>query len=64
MALDESNENDSVFENGGLTFIIEKALLEKAQPIEIDYLVTDKGEGFSINTGLKKESDCGGCTSC
>jgi Fe-S cluster assembly iron-binding protein IscA len=64
MALDESNENDTVFENDGLTFIIEKKLLEDAQTIEIDYLVTDQGEGFSINSGLKKSADCGGCTSC
>ena len=64
MALDESNENDTVIEKDGLTFIIEKDLLEKTQPIELDYLLTPQGEGFNIKTGLKQSSDCGGCTSC
>lgn len=64
LALDEPNENDDVFENGGFTFIIEKKLLQEAEHVEVDYLVTAQGEGFVINSGLKKGSDCGGCTSC
>jgi Fe-S cluster assembly iron-binding protein IscA len=64
MALDEPNENDEVFEKDGFTFLIEKKLLQDAQPIRVDYLITAGGEGFVINSGLKKSSDCGGCTSC
>ncbi len=64
MALDESNENDEVFENNGFTFVIEKKLLDEAKPITVDYVITPRGEGFVINTGMKKSTDCGGCTSC
>ena len=64
MALDEPNENDEVFEKGGFTFLVEKKLLQDAQPIKVDYIITAGGEGFVINSGMKKSSDCGGCTSC
>lgn len=64
MALDESTENDEVFENNGFKFLIEKKLLEDTKPITVDYVVTPRGEGFVINSGMKKASDCGGCTSC
>jgi hypothetical protein len=30
----------------------------------VDYIITPGGEGFIINSGMKKASDCGGCTSC
>lgn len=65
MALDEPTENDEVFENGGFTYLIEKKLLQEAQPIEMDYLVTPQGEGFSIKSSMKSDSDCGGgCSGC
>jgi len=64
MALDEPKENDDVFENNGFTFLIEKKLMKEAQLITVDYIVTPGGEGFVINSGMKKASDCGGCTSC
>jgi len=64
MALDESNENDEVFESSGFKFLVEKKLLEEAKPITVDYIITPRGEGFVINSGMKKNSDCGGCTSC
>jgi iron-sulfur cluster assembly protein len=64
MALDEPNDSDQVFETGGFTFLIEKQLLEDAKPITVDYIISPTGEGFIINSGAKKASDCGGCTSC
>jgi len=64
MALDEPNDNDDVFENNGFTFLIEKKLMKESQTITVDYIVAPGGEGFVINSGMKKASDCGGCTSC
>jgi len=65
MALDESNENDAVFENDGLTFIVEKKLLEDAKTFEVDYQVSTQGEGFTISSGLKQADGCGtGCSGC
>lgn len=63
MALDESNENDEVFEKGGFTYVIEKKLYNDLKPITIDYVITQRGEGFVINTGMKSDgcSSCSGC---
>jgi Fe-S cluster assembly iron-binding protein IscA len=65
MALDESNENDEVFENGGFTYLVEKKLLQDAKPIVVDYVISPGGEGFVISSGMKKASDCSsGCSGC
>jgi Fe-S cluster assembly iron-binding protein IscA len=64
MALDEPNENDEVFTQDEFTFIIEKKLLEQAQPVNVDYISNAMGEGFIINSNLGSDADCGGCTSC
>lgn len=53
-----------MIENAGYTYIIEKTLLNQAQPIKIDYISNPSGEGFLITSGLSKKSDCGGCTGC
>jgi Fe-S cluster assembly iron-binding protein IscA len=47
MALDESNENDEVFENEGFTFIVDKKLLTDAQPITVDYVILPGVRGSS-----------------
>jgi hypothetical protein len=36
MALDEPTVNDEIFHEGGMTFVVEKALLAIAQPIRVD----------------------------
>jgi len=64
MALDEPTDNDQVYETGGFTFLVEKQLLEEAKPIKVDFISTPEGQGFVISSGMKKSSDCGGCTSC
>ena len=64
MALDEPNDADQVFENDGITFLIEKKLMEESVSVKVDYIISAQGEGFIISTGAAKASDCGGCTSC
>ncbi len=64
MALDEPNDADQVFENDGITYLIEKKLMEESVSVKVDYIISAQGEGFIISTGAKKASDCGGCTSC
>lgn len=63
MGMDEasSDDNDSVFEQDGLTFVIAKDLLEQAQPVEIDYIINEQGEGFVIKSSLKAAGGCGSC---
>ncbi|MEA2039264.1 MAG: hypothetical protein U9N82_05480 [Thermodesulfobacteriota bacterium] len=64
MALDELNEGDEVFEKSGVTYMIDKTLLEMTQPVHVDYIASDRGSGFSITSNLSAGSECGGCTSC
>jgi Fe-S cluster assembly iron-binding protein IscA len=61
MALDESQEGDEVFTRNGLTFMIEKALLETAKPIKVDFVETPRGSGYAITSSLQKADGCGGC---
>ena len=55
MALDEPSENDEVIkDNGVVTYLIDKMLLEKAKPISVDFIESETGSGFSISSSLPK----------
>jgi iron-sulfur cluster assembly protein len=58
MALDEISDQDAVFTHGGIDYIMERQLLEKASPVEVDYA----GMGFRLDSSL--ELGGGGCSSC
>ncbi len=58
MALDESKENDSVFADRGITFIVEKELFETVKPINIDFTDSKDGAGFTIKSNLQKSGNC------
>jgi len=50
LALDEPNGNDEVFNlEGGLTFLMEKALYTAAQPVTVDVTYT----GFTVSSSLQ-----------
>lgn len=57
MALDQKQATDATYEFAGVTYLIESEFLEKAQPIEVDFLET----GFKITSSLQLG---GGCSSC
>lgn len=58
MALDEKRPTDTDFEVAGITYLVDPAFLEQAQPITIDH----NGAGFDIQTSLVLEpSGCGSC---
>ncbi len=60
MALDESNENDEVYEVEGFSYIVNKNLLEKATPIKVDF----SNYGFRLDCAIDFGSGgCGGCGS-
>jgi hypothetical protein len=57
MALDEPGDTDAVFERDGFTYVIEKSLLEKVQPVRVDF----KATGFHISgqmAGLGRPRCC------
>lgn len=62
MALDEPNNEDSVFEEGGFTFCINKELLKTVEGVKLDLNYM----GFSVEPNkplASSGSSCGGCSS-
>lgn len=63
MALDEPQENDEVIKDNGITYLIDKELLDQAKPINVDFVDSAFGSGFSISSKLA--ACCPSCgTSC
>ena len=63
LALDDAHESDSIRTAGGFQFIMEKEILEQAQPVKIDYA----GMEFRISSSLEIGNgcrDCGSAGSC
>ena len=67
---DSVKDNDTSVEANGLKFIVNSEDIEKIKGTEIDYIVTEMGEGFRINNpnpapeGKKGECGCGSESSC
>jgi Fe-S cluster assembly iron-binding protein IscA len=63
MALDEPKNDDEIIEEKGTNFVIEKDLLNQAQPIHVDFISTPQGAGFKLTSSLSEEGDgCGSCS--
>lgn len=60
MALDEPKDNDDIHKIDDYTFLIDKDLQEKAQPIKIDFT----GFGFKIDCEMTFDTSGGGCSGC
>ncbi|MGA8829996.1 MAG: IscA/HesB family protein [Desulfomonilaceae bacterium] len=52
MALDAQKEDDEVFTESGVTFVIEKALFERVKPIRIGYTHSTLGSGYTLESEL------------
>ena len=57
MALDAPRDEDKTFSLDGFTYVVEKELLIKAQPIEVDF----NARGFAITSSLELGGCGGGC---
>jgi iron-sulfur cluster assembly protein len=55
MALDEKKEDDVVFTERGVTFVIEKTLFERVKPIRIAYTHSTLGSGYTLESELLKD---------
>jgi len=64
MALDEPQENDVTHTDQGVTFVIEKDLLEQVKPVRIDFVESAKGGGFHLASSLAKKEGCGSSCGC
>ena len=56
LALDEPKENDQVFMEGGVTFLIEKTLLDRAKFVKIDHVDSPTGSGYTLKSDLLKDT--------
>ena len=67
---DQERETDTSVEANGLRFVVNSEDIEKVKGTEIDYVITEIGEGFRINNpnpapeGKKGECSCGAESSC
>ena len=64
MALDEPKDDDQIFDDKGIKFLIEKELFEQVKPVNVDYIDTARGSGFKVTSSLSAESACGTSCSC
>ena len=65
MALDEPKENDEIIKENKITYLINKELYEKAQPISVDFIESPMGSGFSLSSALNTGGSCGtSCSTC
>jgi iron-sulfur cluster assembly protein len=56
----EPSEDDKVFTEEGIMYVINKDLFEQVKPIKVDFIDTPGGSGFFISSNLRKE--CGSCS--
>ncbi len=54
MALDEQKEDDEVFTERGVTFVIEKELFERVRAIRIGYTHSTVGSGYTLESELMR----------
>jgi len=59
MALDEPKEDDEIFENSDIKYMINKDLYKQVKPIHVDFVESAMGSGFSINSNLNTGQGCG-----
>ena len=59
MALDEPKDDDQVFEVNDLKYVINKDLFDQVKPINVDFVDTAMGSGFSIQSNLNAGAGCG-----
>ena len=70
LGFDDQTENDTTVEANGLKVLVNNDDLDKIKGTEIDYIVSEMGEGFRVNNpnpvpkGKKGECGCGSDSSC
>jgi iron-sulfur cluster assembly protein len=64
MALDEPKDDDEIIANEGITYLVNKQLLDQVKPINVDFVESAMGSGFSISSSMSTGSGCGSSCSC
>jgi Fe-S cluster assembly iron-binding protein IscA len=58
MALDEPNEDDQVFTDRDITYVMNKNLFERVKPVKVDFVRTAMGSGFHVVGNLGEPEGC------
>jgi iron-sulfur cluster assembly protein len=64
MALDGPLGDDEVFDDEGITYLINRELFEQVKPIRVDFVTTYMGSGFSISANMAEAGTCASSCSC
>ena len=59
MALDEPKKEDAVYEFDGFKYIIRKTLMDRIQPVKVDFNTL----GFRISSNMDRGAGCSTCSS-
>ena len=69
MALDEPRDDDTVFTESGVTYLVNKDLYDQVKPIKVDFVDTPRGSGFQVTSSPTESKDsadskncCGTCS--
>jgi iron-sulfur cluster assembly protein len=69
MALDEPRDDDTVFTESGVTYLVNKDLYDQVKPIKVDFVDTPTGSGFHVTSSPADPKDsadskncCGTCS--
>jgi len=70
LGFDDQKDNDTEVEANGLKLLVNNEDMDKVKGTEIDYIVTEMGEGFRVNNpnpapeGQKGQCSCGSDSGC
>jgi iron-sulfur cluster assembly protein len=64
MALDEPQQSDMTYTDHGVTFAIDKDLLERVKPIRVDFVESAEGSGFHLSSSLATGGGCDSSCDC
>jgi iron-sulfur cluster assembly protein len=70
LGFDDQKDNDTEVEASGLKLLVNNEDMDKVKGTEIDYIVTEMGEGFRVNNpnpapeGQKGQCSCGSDSGC
>jgi iron-sulfur cluster assembly protein len=64
MALDESHDDDEVFTDRGIKYVVSKSLLDQVKPITVDYITSPRGSGFKLTSSMDAMRTCTPSCSC
>ena len=64
LALDESHDDDEVFTDREVTYVMDKTLFDRVKPVAVDYVSTPRGSGFKLSSNMDAGAGCGTSCSC